>query len=216
MISLARTSALAHRSPLSADGVTIAEKPFEGKLILRGDLQRIGAGAAQVLGVGLPGKVHGTSAGQRAAAQWLGPDEWLLITAPGAQGALAADVGKALASQHHQVADVTDYYTTIELSGAHAREMLMKIATVDFHPREFKNGMGITTNLGRANPSLRQTRDDAAPGGPAFDIIIRISMADYLWCLLAEAGHEWGLPGQSPKGQVTLHLPHFDTQRRAQ
>ncbi len=216
MIPLLRKSALAHRIPLSADGVVLAEKPFEGKLILRGDLQRIGAGAAQVLGAGLPDKVHGTSAGQRATAQWLGPDEWLLVTAAGAQDAVARDLGQALAGQHHQLADVTDYYTTIDLSGAHARAMLMKIATVDFHPRAFKNGMGMTTNLGRANPFLRQTRNDAAPGGPAFDIIIRISMADYLWCLLAEAGHEYGLPEQSPKGQVTLHLPHFDTQRRAQ
>jgi sarcosine oxidase, subunit gamma len=205
MIPLQRQSALAHRSPLATEGAAIAEKPFEGKLILRGVLDRIGAGAAQVLGIGLPDKVHGTSAGARATAQWLGPDEWLLLTVPGAEGALVSDLGKVLASQHHQVADVTDYYTTIELSGAHAREMLMKICTVDFHPRAFKAGMGLTANLGRANPFLRQTRDDA------FEIVIRISMADYLWCLLAEAGHEWGLPEQSPKGQVKLHLPHLET-----
>jgi heterotetrameric sarcosine oxidase gamma subunit len=207
VITLQRRSALSHRSILSGDGAAIVEKPFEGKLILRGDLARIGAGTAQVLAVGLPDKVHGTSTGARATAQWLGPDEWLLITAAGAESALAADLGKALASQHHQLADVTDYYTTLELSGAHAREMLMKVATVDFHPRAFKPGMGVTCNVGRANPVLRQTREDA------FDILIRISMADYLWCLLAEAGHEWGLPGQSPKGQVKLHLPHFETGR---
>ena len=216
MIPLQRRSALAHRAAMTADGVSVLEKPFEGKLILRGDISRMGPGAAQVLGTGLPSKAHETSTGPRAAVQWLSLDEWLLVTAAGAQDAVARDLGQALAGQHHQIADVTDYYTTIDLSGAHARAMLMKIATVDFHPRAFKTGMGVTTNLGRANPFLRQTRDDAAPGGPAFDIVIRISMADYLWCLLAEAGHEWGLPEQSPKGQVTLHLPHFDSQHRAQ
>ena len=212
MIAMQRRSALAHRSPLKADGASIVEKPFDGKLILRGDLARSGAGVAQVLGADFPGKVYETSTGPRAVAQWLSPDEWLLVTAPGAEGALAKDLASALASQHHQVADVTDYYTTIELSGAHARDMLMKIATVDFHPRAFKTGMGVTTNLGRATPFLRQTGDDV-PSGPAFDIVIRISMADYLWCLLAEAGHEFGLPEQSPKGQVKLHLPHFDASR---
>lgn len=216
MIPLQKRSALAHRSPLQAEGVSIVERPFEGKLILRGDISRIGSGAGHILGAGLPSKAHETASGSRASVQWLSPDEWLLVTAPGAQDMLGRELGQALANQHHQIADVTDYYTTIELSGAHARNMLMKIATVDFHPRAFKNGMGVSTNLGRATPFLRQTRDDATPDGPAFDIIIRISMADYLWCLLAEAGHEFGLPDQSPKGQVTLHLPHFDSQRRAQ
>jgi sarcosine oxidase, subunit gamma len=211
MIPLHRHSALAHRGPLRAEGVAISEKPFEGKLILRGDLARIGAAVSQVLGAGLPGKVHETASGARGTAQWLGPDEWLLVTGPGAENALADDLDKVLSGLHYQVANVTDYYTTIELSGAHARRMLMKIMTVDMHPRAFKSGMGLTGNLGRATPFLRQTRNDDAPGGPAFDIVIRISMADYLWCLLAEAGHEFGLPGQSPKGQVKLHLPHFET-----
>ncbi len=213
MSDLNRRAALAHRTALkgSNDGAAIAEKPFEGKLILRGDRTRIGPAASKVLGAALPGKVNETAAGARAAAQWLSPDEWLLVTAPGAEAALVFDLTPALTGQHHQIADVTDYYTTIELTGTHARDMLMKIATVDFHPRVFKTGMGMTTNLGRANPFLRQTRDDAGPGGPAFDIIIRISMADYLWCLLAEAGHEWGLPEQPPKGLVKLHLPHFET-----
>jgi sarcosine oxidase, subunit gamma len=211
MIPLKRQSALAHRTPLNGDGAAIIEKPFEGKLILRGDAARIGAATANVLGAHLPGRVHETATGPRGTAQWLGPDEWLLIGAPGTETALTRDLGQALAGQHHQIADVTEYYTAIELSGAHAREMLMKIATVDLHPRAFKAGMGLTANLGRATPFLRQTADDSGPRGATFDIVVRISMADYMWCLLAEAGHEWGLPEQSPKGQVKLHLPHFET-----
>ena len=213
MTALQRRSALAHRVPLGGgnSAAAIAEKPFEGKLILRGDITRIGRHAAKVLLAPLPGKVLETAEGPRATAQWLGPDEWLLVTAPGAETSLAGDLADALTGQHHQLADLTDYYTTIGLNGTAARDMLMKVATVDFHPRAFKRGMGVTTNLGRATPFLRQTRDDAEPGGPGFAIIVRISMADYLWCLLAEAGREWGLPEQHPKGQVKLHLPHFET-----
>ena len=111
----------------------------------------------------------------------------------------------ALKGTHHQLADVTDYYTTIALDGTKAREALMKISTIDWDARVFKAGMGATTPLGRATPFTRMVSDNP----PAFEIVIRISMADYLWCLLAEAGHEWGMPAQHPKGQVKLHLPHF-------
>jgi sarcosine oxidase subunit gamma len=207
------TSALAHRQPLQApNGVAaLAEKPHEGKLILRGQTATIGGAVQGVLGVPLPAQVFGTHSSSRGTVQWLSPDEWLIITAPGAEAALAADLGKALAGWHAQVVDVSDYYTSIVLSGVKARAMLMKVATIDFHPKAFKVGQGVSLLLGRANPWLRQTRDDAEPGGPAFDIIIRISMADYLWCLLAEAGHEWGLPLLEPKGsKVKLHLPHFE------
>ena len=194
----------AQRNP---DGsVAITEKPFEGKLILRGDPALTGASAANVLGAPLPAKVRETATGRRGTTQWLSPDEWLIVTAPGAETDLIRDLTAALTGMHHQIANVTDYYTTITLGGAHAREMLMKIATIDFDPLTFKSGMGVTTNLGRANPWLRATSDDS------FDIIIRISMADYLWCLLAESGHEWGLAGLTPKGAaVPLHLPHFET-----
>lgn len=209
-----RKSALAHRDALAAGegAAAVREKPFEGKLIVRGQRELIGGGASRVIGAPLPAGVMETSRGERAAAQWLGPDEWLLISPPGTETALKADLESALAGIHCQVADVTDYYTTIELAGTRVREMLMKIATIDLHARSFKNGMGVTSNFGRAVPWLRQVRDDGEPGGPAFDLVIRISMADYLWCLLAESGHEWGLPELDPKGRVKLHLPHFEVQ----
>jgi len=209
MSGLHRRSALAHRAPLSASNAAaeLKERPFEGKLILRGQPAVVGEAVAGVLGAPLPGKVYETTTGARGVAQWLAPDEWILTTAAGSEAALADDLGKALGGKHGQVVDVTDYYTTLELSGVRAREMLQKIVTVDLHPRVFKPGMGITTNFARTVAFARQTRDDA------FDIIVRLSMADYLWCLLAEAGREWGLPAQEPKGgKVKLHLPHFEAE----
>jgi len=50
--------------------------------------------------------------------------------------------------------------------------------------------------FGRANALLWQTRSDADEAGPAFRLFIRWSMADYLWCLAADAGREWGVPEQ--------------------
>ena len=212
MTVMQRRSPLGYRTAQrTADGsIAITQRPFEGKLILRGDPSVIGASVADMMGARLPAKVHETTTGPRGTTQWLSPDEWLIITTPDAEAALIRDLTAALTGKHHQIANVTDYYTTIELSGAHAREMLMKIATVDFDARTFRSGMGATTNLGRVNAWLRATADDS------FDIVIRISMADYLWCLLAESGREWGLAGLEPKGAgVKLHLPHFETDEQA-
>lgn len=209
MSGLTRRSALAHRTPLrSMDGkAAIRERAFEGKLILRGKLEAVGGAVAAVLAALLPDTACSTASGEQAVVQWLSPDEWLIVTAPGYETTLAASLEKAVADNHSQIVDITDYYTTIELSGAHARDMLMKIATVDFHPRAFKPGMGVTTNFGRTVAWARQTREEA------FDLIVRISMADYLWCLLSEAGREWGMPPQAPKGgDVRLHLPHFEAE----
>lgn len=205
MTTTRRTSALAHRKPVEHKGVArIGESPFLGKLILRGRPERIGKAVEGVIGVSLPLAVKGTAKGASALAIWTAPDEWWLMAAAGAEGKLAADLASALKGVHAQVADVTDYYTTIRLEGPRAREMLMTLSTVDLHPRKLLEGEAVLSNLGRANPLL------VCMGADAFDIHIRISMADYLWCSLLEAGHEWGLPEEKPKGEVKLHLPHFE------
>jgi heterotetrameric sarcosine oxidase gamma subunit len=142
--------------------------------------------------------------------QWLGPNEWLLVTEPGHEAGLAHDLGAALASHHHQLVVVTDSFTTIALSGFRARDMLMKITTIDFHPRAFAVGQGVTSNFGRVIAFVRQVADDKAKDGPGFDLVVRSSMADYLWCLLCEAGHEWGLIELDPRGVVRQHLPHWE------
>ena len=207
MIPLSRRSALAHRTALkSANGqASLKERPYDGKLILRGKYESINAPVQGVLDARLPQAAGGTSQGPHANLQWLSPDEWLIVTEPNLVGTVAEKLSAALSGTHSQITDVTDFYTTIELTGARAREMLMKIATIDFHPLAFKPGMCVTTNFGRTVAWARQPREDA------FDLIVRISMADYLWCLLAAAGREWGLPQQEPKGgRVKLHLPHLE------
>jgi sarcosine oxidase subunit gamma len=204
MIPVRRTSALSHRRGVDVKGVaSLREAPFLGKLILRGKPEVIGKPVEGVIGAALPLVVKRTARGARALAVWTAPDEWWLVAGADEEKKLAADLAAALKGIHHQVADVTDYYTTIRLAGPRTREMLMTLATVDLHPRAFKSGEAVLSNLGRSNPLLVCTGEDS------FDIHIRISMADYLWCSLLEAGHEWGLPEERPKGEVKLHLPHF-------
>lgn len=176
----------------------LEERKFLGKLILRGDYDQVRGGVRKVLGLDLPKTSPNTASGDNADILWLSPDEWMIVTEPDGEGAIAASLGEALAGVHHQIADVSDYYTTICLSGAAAREILMKLTMLDVHRRCFKAGEVRGTMLMHSQATLYQRIDDDTEAGPGFDILVRWSMADYLWCLIAECGREFGLPGQKP------------------
>jgi len=187
-----RSTPLDHRQPLSApDGaVHMAQRHFQGKVILRANSDDVAKAK-----VDLP---KATRFLQTAGAKilWLGPDEWMFIAPDGGQGDMRGTLSKALAGKHHQLVDVSDYYTAIRLSGDKAIEVLMKVSTLDLHPRGFTSGMVAGTVFGSANVWLIKNDDT-----PEFDVIIRWSMADYLWCMLAEAGREFGVPVQTPIAQ---------------
>lgn len=202
-----RRSALAHRSAIEAmdDAARLVEAPFLGKLVLRGDPDAVGKAVTDTVGVSLPEACRATRQGETAIL-WIGPDEFWIVTAMDAQVALADGLETALAGVHHQVTDVSSYYTTIELAGPRARDMLMKLTTLDLHPSAFTTGQVAGSLFGRAQATLWQVDADETEGGPVFRLFVRRSMADYLWCLLAEAGFEWGMPKQAPLSGETWRL----------
>ncbi|MGE0845235.1 MAG: sarcosine oxidase subunit gamma [Flavobacteriaceae bacterium] len=191
-----RRSPLAHRDAIAAaDGAAaMAERRFLGKFVLRGDAAKIGTAAKAALGVALPENGRLAIKGKTMVLA-TSPDEWLVICDGPAEAAINALSGK-LSKLHHQIADVSDYYTTIRLSGPRARDMLQKITTRDMHRREFTPGACGGILLAHANPVIALLSDDS--GGAVFDIHIRWSFADYLWCEIAHSGGEWGLPRQTP------------------
>jgi len=193
MIDKRRRSPLAHRAPIgAADMVYLREYAFNGKLILR-------VSAADIKQeLPLPLTPNRSSDWEDISILWLGPDEWMFVMPPGGEGAIQAKLGEILSRVHHQLTDVTDYYTTLQLSGTRAPETLMKLTMFDLHRRAFKPGDVAGTVFGKTAAWIINTSDDT----PQFDIIVRWSMADYLWCLIAEAGREFGMPVQSPAGQV--------------
>ncbi len=198
-----RRSPLAHRAAIDGEGVRIAEIPFLGKFVLRADPHEAVERLRVALGLGLPFDASTSSTNGETSFLWMGPDEWMLLTAPGEAEARSREALDVLAGTHHQLVEVSDYYTVVEVTGARARELLMKLTTLDLHWRAFRSGMVTGAVFGRANAMIWQVADDAAEDGPAFRLFIRWSMADYLWCLIADAGREWGVPVQVPlKGEV--------------
>lgn len=198
-----RRSPLQHRRPLQAPGaaVRLAEVPFLGKHVLRIDPEIGAAPVAAALGLSLPAALGSAAAGDTALL-WLGPDEWLLVAAPREAAEKAAALAAALAGLHHQLVDVGDYYAAIDVVGPQARALLMKLTTLDLHPRAFRAGQAAGSLFGRAHALLWQAGDDADEGGPLFRLFVRWSHADYLWCVLSACGAEWGLPQDVPvKGE---------------
>jgi sarcosine oxidase subunit gamma len=199
-------SALAHRTPLVADEtLRLAERPFAGFVVLRGEAETVAEPVTATTGLVLPRACRGTSTDGELAVLWLAPDEWLFVTAEvAATATLAARLADALAGRHHQVVDVSDYYATIDLAGPALRSALAKLVALDLHPRAWRRGEVLATRLAQALVQLWLVADEAADDEPMARIVVRRSLADYVWCLLAEAGREWGLPREAPIGRVRL------------
>jgi sarcosine oxidase, subunit gamma len=110
----------------------------------------------------------------------LGPDEWLVVGAPGEERALVA----RLDGERGQVVDLTASRTAIELTGAGAGDLLAKGCGLDLHPRAFPPGRCAATLLARTGVILHLV--DAAP---TWRVFVRASYARYLrdWLSAAAA-----------------------------
>lgn len=205
-----RRSPLAHRKALNAQGdaLAMAEVPHLDRFVLRGLAGALGEQVAKVFGIELPQEA-GTFLADEAQERrliWISPDEWMAVVPDGDGARLGAELAAALAGQHSQIVDVCDYYTSIALSGPSARAALMKVSLIDLHEEAFRAGHAVSSIYGKAQAILSCLKSEPAKG-EKFEFIVRRSLADYLWCLLADAGREFGLAMQEPIGVVPLHRP---------
>ena len=177
-------------APGGGAGVVISERPFLGHLNLRGDPadSAFMEGAERALGLALPVEPNTVSAGQETQALWLGPDEWLIVTPPDRQAAVADALTRALDGVFASVTDVTGGQTVVTLSGERARDVLAKGCSLDLHPRAFGEGRCAQTLVAGANVTLRWVGPE-----PSFDLIVRSSFADYLALWLHDAALEYGV-----------------------
>lgn len=165
-------------------GVTIEIQPRLGHINLRGEPEAAGF-ATHVLGQELP-LIANTMTLDKHRIYWLGPTEWLIVTALGDVPELLARLRKALRGQHAGVTDLSGGQLAMRISGPRVRDVLAKGCTLDFHPREFKPGACAQSGLAKAHV-LFGLLDEK----PVFEIVVRRSFAEYLVRWLKHAATEY-------------------------
>jgi sarcosine oxidase subunit gamma len=167
----------------------IAERPFLGKIDLRGDPAVAGflAAAQSALGVAPPTDPNTVVEAGEVKVFWLGPDQWLVTTPPDGEATRARALEDALGDIHSAVTVVSDQRTRIAVGGAKAREVLEKLCPLDLHPRAFMAGDMARTHIAHLSVLIHQR--DAAP---SYDIYIDRTHAEHLWRSIEDAAWEYG------------------------
>ncbi|MGW4488216.1 sarcosine oxidase subunit gamma [Amycolatopsis sp. NPDC004368] len=156
--------------------VDALEEPFRTQLAVR-----VRAGLA---GFDLPGPCTFTS-GDGVDVLWLGPDEYLVLAAPGRQTELEAELRAAGAAA---VTDVSAQRVTVRLTGSHARDVLAHGCSIDLDPAVSPPGTCVQTLLARTGIVLL-VRDEG------FTVLVRQSFAGYFRRWLADAAAEYTQEG---------------------
>ena len=186
-----------------SDAVTFAERAFLAQLDVRVSPDPAAADAvAEVIGCRLPLTPGTTAQGPGASVLWLGPDEWLIVGAPGTEGDLSQRLGDALGGLPATVVDVSANRTVIEVSGRRAREVLEKGCSIDLHPRAFGPGRCAQTLLARAQVILEQTGEE-----PTYRLFVRPSFSGYLAAWLMDAAMEFRAEASESRSSVERLQP---------
>ena len=150
-----------------------------------------GARIASVIG-GLPAGSGGGGGTGDTSVLWLGPEEFLVVAPMEAHESLGGDLiqalREALADGEGQVVDLSANRTTFELTGPRSRAVLEKGCSLDLHPREFKAGTALSTEIGNIPVVLWKT------GEESYRIFPRASFAEFLGRWLLDAMREYASP----------------------
>ena len=170
-------------------GVQIGERPLLGMINLRvrNLNSTLRSAVKKTLGAALPGVNETFGKPDGVHVLGLGPDEWLIITPPGADAKLHTDLNKTLSEAHTAVTLTGESMTVIRLAGSHAHEVLAKGCPLDMHRRVFKPGQCAQTILARADMVIHKTAEEA------YDIIVLRSYTEYVWTWLEDAAREYGI-----------------------
>ncbi len=147
-----------------------------GYVNLRGSLsdRRFAAGVEAAVGQAPPDRPNTVSLGTHRV-YWLGPDEWLIVTAIGDVAEVVRKLHAALDGQNVAINDLSGGQVAFRLSGHDVPERLARGCTLDLHPEKFGLGACAQTGLAKANVLLGHVA-----AGPTYELVVRRSFSDYL------------------------------------
>ena len=163
--------------------------PAMGHINLRGNANDSDFVAAirSVLGQDLPVNAN-TMTVDSHRVYWLGPDEWLIVTAHENMRGLVEQISRMRQGQHVAVTDVSGGNILLRLVGENARDVLAKGCTLDFHPDALPVGHCAQSGLAKANILIGHIDKQ-----PTYEIVVRRSFSEYLCLWLQQAGAEYGV-----------------------
>lgn len=163
-----------------SDGIaTVAEAPLQGMITLRGDLNSaaIAKAATGASGMKLPAPGMANCEGDKGIC-WMSPDELLVLCPYDGVADRLEKMRKGLAGTHALAVDVSDARAMFRVAGKGARDVMAKLAPVDFRRAAFTPGMFRRARLAQVPAAFRMGDDDA------FYIICFRSHAQYVFDLL--------------------------------
>ena len=163
------------RSPLAGrsadlDRIDARELAFMSQLDVRIE-------PASAAALGLPTEPNTARTPGDRDVLWLGPDEWLIVGAPGAASAIVDELEASLAGLHRSVVDVSANRAVIELAGSSRHDLLSSACPIDLHPRSWGDGRCAQSVFGAAQVLLHEREG-------ATRLFVRPSFADYVVDLL--------------------------------
>jgi len=172
--------------------VELREVPFLTMAGLRVDPAGDAGERLGTLTGGLPSASGEVRSSGGTAVLWLGPTEFLLVAPAESHESLGGELPRtlteALGDGEGQVVDLSANRTTFELSGPRARAVLEKGCSLDLHPRVFKAGTALSTEIGGIPAVLWKTADET------YRIFPRASFAEFLGRWLLDAMREYASP----------------------
>ena len=182
-------SALNHAS---YDGIArIEECGLQGMITLRGDLSDkvLAKAVKDATGQAVPGQREAFVDGDTGVC-WMSTDELLVLVPYAEVGEKLAAMTNALGGTHALAVNVSDARAVFRISGAHAREVLGKLAPVDLSAEAFQPGQIRRSRLAQVAGAFWMDDEQT------LRVVCFRSVADYVFKLLkiaAQPGSEVGV-----------------------
>lgn len=171
------------------DGIASIESlPLQGMITLRGDLgdKTLRSIVKEICGEDVPGPREAKVNGTRGVC-WMSPDELLLLCPYEEVAQKLERIAAHMGAAHYLAVDVSDARAMFAVSGAHARDVLAKLAPVDLAKGQFEAPMFRRTRLAQVPAAFWME------GPERFHLICFRSQAGYVFdllCTAAQAGSE--------------------------
>lgn len=126
-----------------------------------------------------------------------GPDEWLVLGAPGAAAEIASDLASSAGAADPRQVDVMDLThgrALIRVSGPETMSLMQRVTAVDLDDRLVPNGSALRSSVAKVVTDI--VRDDQ-DGSPSFLLHCERSSGRYLQESLLAAGRDLGAVADS-------------------